>query len=155
MRINESITVDVPPRVVWDYLSDFTNYLDFIAGLTKWEAVGEQTRDCGARFRVLIRVGAADVGGLIEIVEWKEGTDIAFTSVTGLDQRGRWRMREGRDGGTRVEFRWAYGVAGAGIAGLIAERLATPRLRRDLRQSLANLKRILEERTAQPSRAVR
>src|ERR687895_2232297 len=107
MRINGSITVDVPPRVVWDYLSDFTNYLDFVAGLTRWEPAGDRTRGLGARFRVLIRVGAADVGGLIEIVEWKEGTDIAFTSVTGLDQRGRWRVREGRDGGTRVEFRWA------------------------------------------------
>jgi carbon monoxide dehydrogenase subunit G len=155
VRINVSTRVEVPPRAVWDYITDFENYLGFVAGLTRWEPAGDETRGIGARFRVLFRVGAADVGGLIEIVEWDEERDIAFTSVTGLDQRGRWRVREERDGATRVEFRWAYGVAGAGIAGLIAERLAAPRLRRDLRQSLENLKRNLEERSPQPSRAVR
>ena len=42
---------------------------------------------------------------------------MAWTSVTGVDQRGRWRLREAGDGRTRVEFRFAYGVAGAGIPG--------------------------------------
>ena len=155
MRINETVTIDAPPRVVWDYISDFSNYTDFVAGLTRWEPVGDQTRDCGARFKVLVRVGAADVGGVIEVVEWDEGRDIAFTSVTGLDQRGRWRLRETHGGGTRVQFRWSYGVAGSGISGMIAERIATPGLRRDLRQSLTNLQRIIEERAPQPTRAAR
>jgi uncharacterized membrane protein len=144
VRINESTTIEAPPRAVWEYITDFSNYLKFIAGLTRWEPVGDRTRGLGARFKVLIRVGAADVGGVIEVVEWEEGRDIAFTSVTGLDQRGRWRLREKRDGTTRVEFRWAYGVAGGGIAGIVAERLATPGLRRDLRQSLTNLKQNVE-----------
>ena len=82
------------------------------------------TAGLGARYRMLIRVGAADVGGLIEIVEWQPEGDMAWTSVTGIDQRGRWRLRDLGDGRTRVTFRFAYGVAGGGIAGLIAERVA-------------------------------
>ena len=66
---------------------------------------------------MLIRVGAAEVGGLIEFVEWARERDMAWTSVTGVDQRGRWRVREIDDGRTRVELRYAYGVAGAGIPG--------------------------------------
>ena len=70
---------------------------------------------------MLIRVGSAEVGGLIEIVEWNEQRDMAWSSVLGVDQRGRWRLRELDDGRTRVELRFAYGVAGAGIPGWIAE----------------------------------
>ncbi|MGZ5309211.1 MAG: SRPBCC family protein [Solirubrobacterales bacterium] len=150
MRINESTRVDASAEEVWNFLADFTNYPGFMVGLTRWEPVGERTSGFGARFRLLIHVGAADVGGLIEVVEWHQPTDIAFTSVTGIDQRGRWRIREGRDNTTRVEFRWAYGVAGGGIGGIVAERLAAPTLRRNLRRSLSRLKLALE---GEPARA--
>jgi uncharacterized membrane protein len=93
---------------------------------------------------MLLRVGAADVGGLIEIVEWQPEGDMAWSSVTGVDQRGRWRLRELGDGRTRVVFRFAYGVAGGGLAGLIAERVAAPGLSRRFHQSLINLKRAVE-----------
>lgn len=144
MRINSSIEIDAPAEEVWNYIADFSHYPEFLVGLTRWETVGERTSGLGARFRFLIRIGAADVGGLIEVVEWHPPTDMAFTSVTGIDNRGRWRIRPGRQGMTKVEFRWAYGVAGSGIGGVIAERLAAPTLRRRLRRSLAELKLILE-----------
>ena len=57
----------------------------------------------------------------------------------------RWRFRELSDGRTRVTFRFAYGVAGGGIAGLVAERVASISLRRRFQQSLHNIKRAVEE----------
>jgi uncharacterized membrane protein len=81
---------------------------------------------------------------MVEIVEWKPGRDIALNSVTGVDQRARWRLRKAGEDRTRVEFHYAYGVAGGGIAGLIAERLASRQLRAYLKGTLANLKRIVE-----------
>ena len=69
---------------------------------------------------------------------------MAWSSVTGVDQRGRWRLREVAGGRTRVEFRFAYGVAGAGITGYLSERVAAPSLRRHLRRSLQQLKRQVE-----------
>ena len=66
--------------------------------------------------------------GSMEIVEWEEPRELAWTSVTGVDQRGRWRLREhgtaSRPRHTRVELRLSYGVAGSGIAGWLAEHLA-------------------------------
>jgi uncharacterized membrane protein len=144
MRINESVKVDASCEDVWNFIAEVDNYPKFLVGLTRWEVIGENRGGLGARFRTLIHIGAADVGGLIEVVEWHPPTDIAFTSVTGLDQRGRWRIRDAGEGRSRVEFRWAYGVAGGGLGGLIAERLAAPTLRRNLRQSLQALKRALE-----------
>ena len=66
-----------------------------------------------------MRVGSAEVGGLVEVVEWDEPRDMAWNSVTGIDQRGRWRLRERAGAAARdVELRLSYGVAGAGIARL-------------------------------------
>ena len=144
MRLNESIVISAPPKRVWDYLADPSNYLHFMSGITRWEVAGEQRSGLGARYRMLIRVGSAEIGGLIEIVEWKEEHDMAWSSVMGVDQRGRWRLRELPDGRTRVELRFAYGVAGSGIPGWIAELFAAPQLGGHLRRSLQQLKRQVE-----------
>jgi uncharacterized membrane protein len=144
MRINESIEISAPPKLVWDHIAEPSNYLHFMSGITRWEVEGEQRQGLGARYRMLIRVGSAEVGGLIEVVEWQPERELAWSSVLGVDQRGRWRLRETPDGRTRVELRYAYGVAGAGIPGWIAELVASPSLRSNLRKSLQQLKRQVE-----------
>jgi uncharacterized membrane protein len=84
------------------------------------------------------------MGGLVEVVEFDELRDMAWSSVTGVDQRGRWRLRDAGNGRTRVELRFAYGVAGAGITGYISELVAAPTLSSHLRRSLQQLKRQVE-----------
>jgi uncharacterized membrane protein len=145
MRLNESIVVSAPPKLVWDYIAEPANALHFLAGITRWEVEGEQRTGLGARYRMLMRVGAAEMGGLVEIVEFSEPLDMAWSSVTGVDQRGRWRLRKAGGGRTRVEFRFAYGVAGAGITGYISERVSAPSVRRHMRHSLQQLKRQVEQ----------
>jgi len=145
MRLNESVHISAPPEAVFDYLADPENYLRFMSGVTHWEVIGDKRKGLGARHRILIRVGAASVGGLIEMIEWNEPYDQAWHSVTGIDQRGRWRLREERDGRTRAELRFAYGVAGGGLAGMISERIAAPILSGHLRRSLQQLKRQVEQ----------
>jgi uncharacterized membrane protein len=144
MRINESVAISAPPQTVWDYIADPENYLRFMSGITHWEVTGDKVNGLGARYRILIRVGAAEVGGLIEMVEWDEPYDIAWHSITGVDQRGRWRIREQDNGRSRVEFRFAYGVVGGGPAGWVTELAAAPLLRRHMRRTLQQLKRQIE-----------
>ena len=146
MRIEERIEVAATPDAVWDYVTDPANYTEFMDGVTRWEVQGRTKRGLGARYRMLIQVGSAEVGGLIEVVEWKPSRNMAWSSVTGVDQRGRWMLRDAGDGRTRVTFRFAYGVAGGGIAGLVAERVAARPLRRRFRQALTNLKGAVEGR---------
>ncbi len=144
MRINESITVSAPAETVWHYLEDPENYLRFMSGITHWEVIGDKPTGLGARYRILVRVGAAEVGGLIEMVEWSEPFDIAWHSVTGVDHRGRWRIRDQGRGRSRIEFRFAYGVVGGGIAGLITEFASAPTMRRHMKRTLQQLKRQVE-----------
>ncbi len=148
MRAVACIEIGAPAELIWQEISDPARYLHFMSGVTRWEVSGEQRTGKGARYRMLLAVGSAEVGGLIEVVESKAPSDLAWTSVTGVDQRGRWRLRERRrETGTpvtRVELRLAYGVAGAGLAGWVAERLAAPSVRGHLRRSLWQLKRQVE-----------
>ena len=144
MRINESTLVAATPETIWYYLADPENYLRFMSGITHWEVVGEKPSGLGARYRILVRVGAAEVGGLIEMVEWNQPFDIAWHSVTGVDHRGRWRIREHGEGSCRIEFRFAYGVVGGGIAGLVTQLAAALTVRRQMRRTLQLLKRQVE-----------
>jgi uncharacterized membrane protein len=149
VRIEQKVTVDAPRHLVWQYVTEPANYPLFIDGLTRWDVAGDRHKGLGARYRMLIRVGAADVGGLIEIVEWQPDGDMAWSSVTGVDQRGRWRLRDLGDGRTRVTFRFQYGVAGGGIPAVIAERVAAISLNRRFRVSLLNVKRAVEEQATE------
>jgi uncharacterized membrane protein len=141
MRLAESIIVSAPPQLVWDYVTDPDNSLRFMSGITRWEVEGDKRSGLGARYRMLMRVGSAEMGGLVEVVEFSEPRDMAWSSITGVDQRGRWRLRRAGGGRTKVEFRYAYGVAGAGITGYIAEHVAAPLVRGHLRRSLQQLRR--------------
>jgi uncharacterized membrane protein len=153
VRIEQKVTVDAPRQLVWEYVTEPANYPVFIDGLTRWDVAGDRHKGLGARYRMLIKVGAADVGGLIEIVEWQPEGDMAWSSVTGVDQRGRWRLRDLGDGRTRVTFRFQYGVAGGGIPAIVAERVAAISLKRRFRLSLLNLKRAVEERAGELANA--
>ena len=155
MRVGARIQVSAPASSVWTFVSDPTRYLHFMAGMTRWEPCGTHEMGKGSRYRTLMRVGSAELGGQIEIVEWDEPSDIAWTSVTGVDQRGRWRLREREFGRTDVELRLSYGVAGAGIPGWIAERVAAPTVSQHLRRTLQQLKRQVEHEQLRLAAAAR
>src|SRR5204862_4384419 len=92
MRVGCDIHIAAPREAIWKVISDPGAYLHFMSGITRWEVMGDKPTGLGARYRMLLRVGSAEVGGLIEIVEWTEPSDLAWTSLLGLDQRGRWRL---------------------------------------------------------------
>jgi len=144
MRLGVAVDVNARPEIVWEFIDDPSRLLHFMDGMTRWEVDGDQRRGLGARYRLLMRVGSAEVGGLVEVVEHDEPWDMAWNSVTGVDQRGRWRLRERPGDRTHVEFRFSYGVAGAGLLGWAAERVAAPTVRGHLRRSLQQLKRQVE-----------
>jgi uncharacterized membrane protein len=145
LRTKHDIVMAAPVEAVWAVISDPERVLGYMSGVTRWEVAGDIPAGLGARYRMLFRVGAAEVGGLIEVVEFSEPCEFAWTSVTGLDQRGRWRLREAPGGRTKVELRLAYGIAGAGIGGWVAEHIAAPSVSGHVRQTLRQLGRLVEQ----------
>lgn len=155
MRVNDDIEVAAPIDLVWSIVTDPERILSFMSGVTRWEVAGDEPTGLGARYQTLLRVGAAEVGGLIEVVEWVEPSEFAWTSVTGVDQRGRWRLRERPHDRTKVELRLAYGVAGAGLIGWVAERVAAPTVSGHVKRTLRQLKRMVEHEQLRERAAAR
>jgi uncharacterized membrane protein len=147
MRVEQRIGVDVPPARVWDFITEPLNYQHFMAGITRWDVEGERRTGIGARYAMRMKVGSAEVGGLIELIEFDAPYDIAWTSITGIDQRGRWRVRPREDGGADVTLRLSYHAEG-GLLGVLTDRLAAPIVGANLRRSLGELKRRLDQQAA-------
>jgi len=134
MRIDRTRVVDAPMDAVWNAVRDPSRYPE-ILGFGEWEPRGDTTTGVGARYRLRLQVGSIVLGGDVEIVECDEKCDLAWNSITGVDQRGRWRLRPAPDGGTTVTLRLAYQAPG-GILGLMADYVAAFYVRRLLDEAL-------------------
>src|SRR5258708_32035131 len=77
----------------------------------------------GSRIERRRAVGWAQVGSLSEVVESDAPADMAWTSVTGIDQRGRWRLRDLGPDRTKVTLRLAYQAPG-GLVGWLVDHIA-------------------------------
>lgn len=143
MRVESQLPIKATPTEIWDYIVEPSNILHFMSGVTRWEVVSEERTGLGARYRTLLKVGTAEIGGLIELVEFDPARDLAWSSVTGIEQRGRWRLRAIDEERTSVKLRLQY-QAGGGILGVITDRLAAGTVRRHLQASLRALKRNIE-----------
>jgi uncharacterized membrane protein len=154
MRVERELVVNAPRDVIWAYITDPRNYTSFLSGITRWDVEGRKRRGLGARYRILMRVGSAEVGGLVEVVEFEEPGDMAWTSVLGLDQRGRWRLRERGPNRTSVMYRMSYQAPG-GLIGWLTDQISAPVVRNYVRHTLENLKRHIEASLAEQSRGPR
>ena len=143
MRVEETITIDAPREAVWDVITDPECYTRTLAGISRFDVEGTKQRGLGARYSMRMHVGSAEVGGLVEVVEFESPSDMAWTSVMGLDHRVRWRLREQEDGTTKVTFRLSYQSPGT-LLGTIADYVSSPMVDNNLRESLERLKAEIE-----------
>lgn len=143
MRVAVHTEIAAPRQRVWDYIVDPDRYLEFMEGMTRWEVEGRKRTGLGARFSMRMQVGSVELGGLIEVVEFDPPCDMAWTGVTGVDHRGRWRLRRGNGDCTSVQLRVTYYAPG-GILGSIADLVAWPIVRGHLQRSLEELKHRVE-----------
>ena len=94
MRVEESITIAAPREEVWRYVSEPERYSEFMVGST-WSPVhGEPTSGPARPLTLEVQVGSIDLGGVVEVVEWDPPHELAWTNITGIDQRGRWILRD-------------------------------------------------------------
>lgn len=147
MRVERQCVVDADRDDVWRLVSDPDRYPEFMTNLERWEPQNEGPAGVGSRYTVHWKIGSVPVGGVIEVVEFDDDRDLAFIGITGINLRGRFRLRDNtsRDGagGTKVTFRLSYQSPG-GLLGLIADRVATRQVGATLAETLTRLKTLAE-----------
>ncbi|MCW2627388.1 SRPBCC family protein [Mycobacterium sp.] len=143
MRVERLRVIDADRHAVWKVVSDPDCYPEFMASLERWETETEGPVRLGARYTVHWKIGSVPIGGVVEVVDFDPARDLAWIGITGVSLRGRFRLRDTDDGRTNLTFRLAYESAG-GILGLIADRVASRQVGRNMTETLKNLKRMVE-----------
>ncbi|WP_156690152.1 SRPBCC family protein [Mycobacterium sp. Marseille-P9652] len=143
MRVERRCVIEADRQAVWKIVGDPDSYPSFMTSLERWEPANDQRVGVGARYTVHWKIGSVPVGGLIEVVEFDDGRDIAWVGITGVTLRGRIRLRDCDDGRTRVTFRLSYQAPG-GLIAYIADRIAVGQVGRNVSQTLKRLKELAE-----------
>jgi uncharacterized membrane protein len=138
MRIEESIEVEAPTDRVWQLIEDPAALSGLGHGLTIEPDPQTPKGGLRARYRVLMHVGPVPIGADVEIVELTPDRELAWTSLTGIDHRFRFRLRELGPSHTRLALRFGY--SSPGPLGLLADLASYGRVRATLRQLLVVVK---------------
>ena len=138
MRVEESIRIAAPREEVWGFVSKPECYSQFMVNSSWTPVEGEPTSGPRARWNIEIEVGSIDLSGIVEFVEWDPPHEIAWVNITGIDQRGRWILRDCNPE-TEATLRVSYQVPG-GVLALVASQFGRPLIRRDVRRSLEALR---------------
>lgn len=124
MRVEREIVIESRRKAVWDVIATLHEHPQVLAGVTAWKPVEDKPLDVGSRIEARMRVGSAQLNSLVEITEFTDGCDIAWTSLTGVDHRGRFTLRDGGDADHMVlRFRMTYTPPG-GFFGMLAGQAA-------------------------------
>lgn len=146
IRIERNIVIESDAPRVFALVSEPSRYPEFFAGITKWESRSEKTRGIGARFRVLMKVGSIEAGGMITVGNWEEDRLIAWSSDQGIRHKGQWLLEE-RGDATELTLMMEYELAGGPI-GWFVERVAGRIVGRNLTATLLGARRLLEHEDA-------
>ncbi len=144
MRIEEHVEIGAAPARVWTLIADPLALGAIEPGVLIEPDHPGMTPGLRARYRAMLRVGPVPVGGDVEIVEYVEGRELAWNSLTGIDQRFRLRVRDAEGGRTRLTLRFGYSAPGA--LGWVADLVAYGQVRELMRSLLAGIRREAERR---------
>ena len=136
MKLEEQIVVAASPSEVWEVVADPCRIGRLGDRFIVEELEPDTVPGPGARYRVLLKVGAVPVGGNVEVIEHVPRRELTWTTITGVDHRLRLRLRE-KDGGTRIVLRFAYDSPG--LLGTVADLAAFVPVRRALQELLAHV----------------
>ena len=131
-------TIAAPVATVFAYVDDYRNTTKYMKDLVKWQPTTDVTHGKGAKFSVGMKAGPTTLGSVVNINTWAENKTIAWASLEGFKQTGKWSFKPKGDQ-TDVTFDMDYEFGG-GIAGRMLGRAAEPIVRGNLEASVRNLK---------------
>ena len=141
--------IAAPVETVFAYVDDHKNTTKYMKGLTKWAPTTDVVHGKDAEFEVVMKAGPKDLGSVVHITAWTENKTIAWKSIEGFKQTGKWVFTKKGDS-THVVFDMEYDLGG-GIAGKMLGKVAEPVVRSNLVQSVNDLKTQTEKLKSKPA----
>ena len=134
-----------PVDVAFAYVDDYRNATDWMFGLARFEAVGDQVQGKGAVFDATFQIKPVKLHSTIEVDEWEQDGLISFESVKGFRNWSKWRFEADGPSRTKISVVFSYELPG-GLAGKALGRVLEPIVMLSLRHSDEALRREIEGR---------
>ena len=147
-HITISDTIAASVETVFAYVDDHRNTTKYMKDLVKWQPTTDVTHGKGAKFAVGMKAGPTKLSSVVDINAWTENKTIAWSSLDGFKQTGKWSFKAKGDQ-TDVTFDMDYEFGG-GIAGRMLGKAAEPIVRSNLEASVRNLKSQTEKLATKP-----
>lgn len=153
IHLERSIVIARDPETVFSLIGDPDRYEEFFVGITRWTPRSTKKRGTGARYRVLMKVGSIEAGGIVRVTQWSKPKRIAWESEQGLHQMGRWKVSKD-GGGARLTLEIDFDLSG-GPVGWVVERVTGRIVGRNMWATLLTARRVLEAKdSSYPESAV-
>lgn len=141
--------IDAAIETVFAYVDDHKNTTKYMKGLTRWAPTTDVTHGKDAEFEVAMKAGPKTLNSVVHITAWTENKTIAWKSIAGFQQTGKWAFAKKGDG-TAATFEMDYDLGG-GIAGRMLARAVEPVVKGNIEHSVEALKGIAEKLPAKKS----
>jgi carbon monoxide dehydrogenase subunit G len=146
MKVERSVEVAATPVEAFTKLSDVKVLASLFAGFMEWYPT-----EAPNRFRTVILMGPAPLGGELELEFWPESGNVTWHNTRGIHFQGRFLIQRS-DIGSKVTLRLFYHLDG-GIASRVAERVAARVVSQRAGEALARLRRSIESQPPRKRRA--
>ena len=143
-RIRKSIEISAPLEDIFSFVADYRNARHFLQGFSEFQAITKSQSGLGAKARASGKFWGLPVNTILEITEFELNRRIVSKSVSGIKSSSVWIFEPGKKG-TKVFFTAEYTVPGL-MLGRLMENLVEKDVAENNRQTLINLKRIMEKR---------
>ena len=147
-RIVRTASCVAPVEVAFAYVADHRNIPRWMAGIERFDPVGEQVSGVGAVFDVTAHFGVR-LHTRIRAVEWVPGRLIAMESVTGVPVTTRFGFEPAEAAGSRVTAEVGYALPG-GLAGRAMAAVMGPVVRQAVDHAQHRLAAEVERAASDP-----
>lgn len=145
-EIVKSIDIEAPVEVVFEYVANARNALNYMPNFTKFEPVGQPERGLGAKVEAAGHFLGMHFSTELEIVEFEENQKLVSRSTKGVKSTSTWQFKPLPNGGTEVTFVSDYQLPGRKLGWLLDKMLMEKDVEKNTVQTLVNLKKIMENK---------
>jgi len=143
MRLRVGVTIDAPPRRVWEVVEPIERHVEWMNDAVEIRFTDHRTRGVGTEFDCETRVGPFRTTDRMVVTEWAPGRAMGIEHRGVVTGRGRFTLR--RRPGNRTRFSWSERLRFPWwMGGPVGALAAWPVLRHIWRRNLRNLKAIVE-----------
>ncbi|NWG14328.1 MAG: SRPBCC family protein [Acidobacteria bacterium] len=142
-KIVASIEINAPVQEVFAFASDWRRWKDWLIGLSGFRPTVGITLGNGTRYAYRASILGLALDLETEIHDYEKNVGWRGVAISGISHSTQW-VFEPEDGRTRLTHILEYDLPLQFLGALLDRFLMRPRWRRRLKESLGNLKRILE-----------